>query len=139
METDRQEKRKGTMTRLKKLSKWIIAALPILVLGYFAFDKFVLPLRTQSEFTGTATLSWTTPTENEDDSPLINLAGFVIHCWNEADEYTHSIYVDDPGITSYIVGNLPPGVHFCAVKAVNTDGRVSALSNAVAKAVPNME
>ena len=127
------------MTRQKKVSRWIIIVLPALVLGYFVFDRIVLSPQQQVEFAGSATLSWTAPTENEDDSPLTNLAGFVIHCWNEADEYTHTIYVDDPGTTSYKVGNLSPGIHYCAVKAVNTDGGISTLSNAVAKTVPKME
>ena len=124
------------MTRQKKMSRWMIIVLPALVLGYFVFDRIVLSPQQQVEFAGSATLSWTAPTENEDNTLVTDLTGYVIYCWIEAGEYTHTIYVDDPEITSFKVDNLSPGTHHCAIKAVNSDGGESALSNAVAKTVP---
>ncbi len=124
------------MIRSKTLSKWIVIVLPALMLCYFAFDKLVLSPQRQAEITGSATLSWIAPTENEDDSPLTDLAGYVIHCWTQAGQHLNTIYVNDPGATSYAVENLSPGTYHCAVAAINADGVESALSNMLSKTVP---
>ena len=116
------------MSRMKKLSGWVLVGL--LVLGGYVFHMAVLfPDRS-------TTLSWTAPTENENDGPLTNLAGYIIHCWTETGQYSNTMYVDDPSTTSYEVKQLSPGEYFCAVTAISEDGGESALSNVVAKTIP---
>ena len=124
------------MNRLEKLSKWKVIVLAALVLGYFAFDKIVLSPQRQAESDGSVTLSWTAPTENEDNSPLADLAGYKIHYGTQAGQYSNMIYIDDPTTTSYKFNNLSPGIHYFAITAINIDGRESALSNMIAKTVP---
>ena len=124
------------MIRLEKLSKWIVIMLAALVLGYFAFDIVVLSPQRQAEFDGSVTLSWTAPTENEDNSPLTDLAGYVIHYGTHAGQYSNTIYLDDPETTGYKFENLSPGTYYFAVAAINTDGAESTLSDMIAKTVP---
>jgi len=124
------------MIRLEKLSKWIVIMLAALVLGYFAFDIVVLSPQRQAEFDGSVTLSWIAPTENEDNSPLTDLAGYVIHYGTHAGQYSNTIYLDDPETTGYKFENLSPGTYYFAVAAINTDGAESTLSDMIAKTVP---
>jgi hypothetical protein len=84
---------------------------------------------------GTATLSWVAPTANEDDSPLTDLAGYVIHCWNASGQHLEPVYVSDPEATRYEVRNLPPGRYHCAVAAINENGNESELSNMLSRTV----
>ena len=63
---------------MKKTPKWILIGLPVLVLGCVVLYKTVLVPD------GSTTLSWTAPIENEDNEPLIDLAGYNIHCWADA-------------------------------------------------------
>ena len=114
----------------KKPSKWILLVLPALVLGYFAFVKLMPP-----KYPGSATLTWTAPTENEDDSALDNLAGYNIHYGTRAGLYSDTIFVDNPYITSFKVENLPSGTYYFVVAARNSDGAESTLSNVVVKLV----
>ena len=104
--------------------------LPALLLGYLAFDKLVLTPD------GSTELSWTAPTEDENSSPLDDLAGYDVHCWDGASQYTITIHVEDPATTKYVIDGLAPGTYLCAVAAIDADGRESALSNVVAKTVP---
>jgi Fibronectin type III domain len=114
-----------------KLLKLIAIAIPVFFLGYFAVDKFVLSPHSP----GSTTLAWSAPTENEDDDPLNDLAGYVIHCWGEAAQNENTYRIDDPATTSYEINNLSPGTYYCALTAVNADGGESVLSNRVAKNV----
>ena len=82
---------------------------------------------------GPTTLTWTAPTEDENNEPLIDLAGFNIHCWT--DQFTNSFHIDDPETTSYVIEDLAPGTYYCAVSAINADGLESVLSNLVTKTV----
>ena len=124
------------MIRSRQLIKWTAIALSALVLGYIIFDKNVLPPQRQSENSGSATLSWAAPTENEDESSLTNLAGYVIHYTTPEGKYAESIYIDDPGTTTYTVENLTPGTYHFSISAVQSDGRESTLSNEMAKTIP---
>src|SRR5690606_32266329 len=45
---------------------------------------------------GAAELSWEAPTENEDGSPLTDLAGYKIYWGTQPDEYTNSVTIDNP-------------------------------------------
>ena len=124
------------MSRSKKLTIWAAILLPALILCYFAFDELGLLPKPPTEFTGSTTLSWVAPTENEDDSPLTDLTGYVIHCWAQTGQHLDPIFVNDPQATSYVVENLAPGTYLCAVAAINAGGITSALSNLQPQTVP---
>ena len=84
---------------------------------------------------GTLVLNWEAPTEREDDQPLENLSGYVIHCWAQAGAFEKTIYINDPAVTSYRLRNLKPGNYLCAMKSFDSEGVQSVLSNIVARTV----
>jgi hypothetical protein len=85
--------------------------------------------------TGSATLAWTPPTQNSDGSPLIDLAGYKVSWGSSEDDYSNSVSLDNPGLTSYVVEQLTPGTWYFAMKAVNAKGVESGDSNVASKAV----
>lgn len=122
------------MVHLVKLSKWMAITLAALVAGYFAVDRILLSPQKQAAFD--VTLSWTAPIENDDNSPLTDLAGYVIHYGTQAGEYSNQIVVNDPKATSYIIDDLSPGTYYFAITAINADGANSAPSNVIVKTFP---
>ncbi len=87
--------------------------------------------------TDTVTINWTPPTENTNDTPLTNLAGYNIHYGTSSGNLTNKISVSNPGIATYVVSNLAPGKYYFAVAAVNSSGTESALSAQVSATVTN--
>jgi hypothetical protein len=81
------------------------------------------------------TLSWYPPTQNADGSPLIDLAGYRIYVGRDPDELTRVITLNNPGLTRYVVENLSPATWHFAMTSVNSNGRESARSATVRKAV----
>ena len=124
------------MIHVERLSKWIAIVLIALVLGYFVFDNFVLSPQRQAVFHGSVTLSWAAPIENEDNSPLTDLAGYVIYYGTRAGQYSYRIHVDNPKTTGYKLENLSPGTYYFVMTAINTDGAESAMSDMIKKTVP---
>jgi hypothetical protein len=74
---------------------------------------------------GTATLSWTAPTENTNGSPLTDLAGYWISYGTSADNLTEKVQVDNPGIMTYVVSNLSPGTWFFSISAYSAADAIS--------------
>lgn len=85
--------------------------------------------------TGSATLSWTPPTENTDGSTLTDLASYRILYGRSAEQLDQSIDIGNPSISSYIVENLTAGAWYFAVVAVNSRGASSNPSNIASKTV----
>ena len=81
---------------------------------------------------GTATLSWQPPTENTDNTPLEDLAGFRIYYGTESGNYSESVDVG-AGVTEYVVENLSSGTWYFVVTAYNSLGIESAPSDEVSK------
>jgi hypothetical protein len=76
--------------------------------------------------TGSATLSWSAPTQNTDGSAINNLGGYVIYHGASPSALTSSVRISNPGISSYVLDNLATGMHYFAVAAFNTAGVESA-------------
>ena len=85
---------------------------------------------------GSATVSWSAPTQNTDGSALTNLAGFNIYYGTSATNLSQSVQITNPGLTIYALGNLAPGTWYFAVNAYTAAGAESALSNIASKAIP---
>lgn len=85
--------------------------------------------------TGTALLTWISPTENTDRTALTNLAGYRIHYGPSPTELSGVIDAMNAGLGSYTVERLPPGTWYFAVRAINAAGIVSDLSNVATKVV----
>jgi Putative Ig domain len=85
--------------------------------------------------TGSATLSWTPPTQNTDGSALTNLSGYRIYWGTSQNSLVNSVTVDNPGLSSYVVDQLTPATWYFAAAALNASGMESAPSNLASKTV----
>ena len=83
--------------------------------------------------TVSTTLSWTPPTENEDGTPLMDLAGYKLYWGTRSGIYDNSVTIDNPGLTTYVVENLAPGTYEFVATAYNTSGIESDYSNLATK------
>lgn len=84
---------------------------------------------------GSATLSWTAPTENTDGSTLSNLAGYRIRYGTSATALTQTIVISNASVTTYVVEDLAPSTWFFAVTAVTSTGTESIHSNVASKQI----
>ncbi|HEX9878392.1 MAG TPA: putative Ig domain-containing protein [Gammaproteobacteria bacterium] len=84
---------------------------------------------------GTATLSWAAPTENTDGGPLLDLAGYRIHWGQSSGNYSQTVDVMNPGITTYVVDNLTGGTYYFVATAIRAGGLESAFSNEASKTI----
>ncbi len=84
---------------------------------------------------GSVTLAWQPPTENTNGTALTNLAGFNIHYGTQSENYTSTIQIANPGVTRYVVEDLPAGTYYFAVTAYTTAGEDSAYSPQVSATV----
>jgi hypothetical protein len=78
---------------------------------------------------GSVTLSWLAPTENEDGSPLDDLAGYRIYYGETSGAYDKTITVNGQGQTNYVVEGLLPRTYYFAVTAYTSSGLESGYSN----------
>ncbi len=85
--------------------------------------------------TGSATLSWTPPTENTDGTALTDLAGYRIYWGTTVGSYPNSLTIDNPGITTYVVENLAPGSYAFVATSINADGVESGYSAPATRSV----
>ena len=90
----------------------------------------------QALATGSATLSWTAPTQNTDGTPLTNLSGFKVYWGPAAGNYPNSVTLNNPGLSTYVVDSLGPGTYFFAATALSSSGAESALSTPATKTIP---
>jgi hypothetical protein len=84
---------------------------------------------------GSATLSWSAPTENEDGTTLTDLAGYKLYWGTTPGTYTDSATIDNPSITTYVVDNLAPGTYEFVATAYNADGVESRFSGTATKVI----
>jgi hypothetical protein len=84
---------------------------------------------------GSVTIAWDPPTENTNGTALTNLAGFNIHYGTQSENYTNTIQITNPGVTRYVVENLPAGTYYFAVTAYTTVGEDSAYSPQVSATI----
>ncbi|MGB8328245.1 MAG: putative Ig domain-containing protein [Steroidobacteraceae bacterium] len=86
--------------------------------------------------TGSATLSWTPPTQNSDGTPLTNLAGYRIYEGPSTSALARTADVANAGLTTYLVANLASGTHYFSVTAYNSAGMESNFSPIGSKTIP---
>jgi hypothetical protein len=80
---------------------------------------------------GGLTLSWDAPDENTDGSALTNLAGYRLYYGTSADDLNRVIEIPGVGMTTYDVDDLTGGTYYFSIRAYNSTGAESALSNIV--------
>jgi hypothetical protein len=77
---------------------------------------------------GSASLSWTAPTENTNGTALTDLAGYTISYGTSPSDMSQTVQVATSSATSYVVGNLSSGTYYFTIAANATDGTHSAES-----------
>jgi len=92
-------------------------------------------LQVEQVGTGSATLSWTPPTENTDGSALTDLAGYKIYYGRSPDSLDRVVDVTSAGMTSYVVENLTPATWYFSMTSYNASRVESTKSEAVSKTV----
>jgi hypothetical protein len=85
--------------------------------------------------TGAATLQWSAPTQNTDGSALTNLAGYRIYYGTNSSSLTQSVTINTVGTTTYVLGNLGSGTWYFGMRAFNSSGAESAMSNIASKTI----
>ena len=81
------------------------------------------------------TLSWDAPMQNSDGSTLADLRGYKIYYGDKSGDYSTVIEVANPGLTTYVVQNLPSGTYYFALTDYNSQGMESSLTSEVSVAV----
>ena len=84
---------------------------------------------------GSVTLSWMPPTENDDGSTLRDLAGYRIYVGQSANALNRVIPLNNAGLTRYVIEDLSPARWHFAMTSVNSRGRESQRSATVSKEV----
>jgi len=102
-------------------------------IGPFTID--VTAPTTTPPSTGSATLSWTAPTENTNGTALTDLAGYIIRYGTSLDAMTHSIKVDSAKTTAYEISNLAPGTYYFEVIAYTSVGTQGVPSDIASKTI----
>lgn len=85
---------------------------------------------------GSASLSWTAPTQNEDGTQLTDLAGYKLYWGTTPGSYPNSATIDNPTVTTYLVENLSPGTYEFVATSYNASGVESRFSGTATKVVP---
>ncbi len=85
---------------------------------------------------GSATLSWTAPTQNEDGTQLTDLAGYKIYWGTTSGNYPNSATINNPSVTTYLVESLSPGTYEFVATSFNAAGIESRQSGTATKVIP---
>jgi hypothetical protein len=96
---------------------------------------FSLTVTEPQPSTGSATVSWTAPTERTDGTPLTSISGFKLYYGRNSSNLEQVVNLGS-GITTYHVENLEQGTWYFAVSAIDGDGIESARSSMVSKTIP---
>jgi len=70
---------------------------------------------------GSTTLSWVPPTTYDDGTPL-KVTGYRIYWGLSEGHYPHSVTLDNPGLTRYVVEQLDPAKWYFVATALSADG-----------------
>lgn len=84
---------------------------------------------------GTATVSWTPPSQRTDGSTLTNLAGYRIRYGTSASALTQTINLPGASLTRYMVEGLTSGTWHFGVVAYDSAGQESEMSNLASKQI----
>jgi len=84
---------------------------------------------------GTALLSWTPPTENTDNSPLTDLAGYKIYYGTSPATYSNTEIINNPGLTSFLIENLASADWYFVMTSFNSSGIESSYSTEISKTI----
>jgi hypothetical protein len=86
--------------------------------------------------TGSATLDWTTPTQNTNGTPLVNLAGYRIYYGTSSSNLNQTVQINNPSVNTYMLNGLAPGIWYFSMVDYTSDGTESAFTNSASKTIP---
>ena len=72
-------------------------------------------------------LSWAAPTQNEDGSPLTDLAGYRIRYGERSGSYSTTVALTNPGLASHFLDGLVPSTYYFVISAYNARGEENPL------------
>jgi hypothetical protein len=85
-------------------------------------------LPSQPAPSGAITISWQAPLTNADGSTLTDLAGYQIHYGTGITAMDQVVRVPTPGLTNYVIDNLPAGTYYFSITSYTAAGAESAAS-----------
>lgn len=100
-----------------------------------SLSPFSITVAQTAPTSGSASITWTIPTQNTDGTPLTDLAGFKVMYGTSPVELTQTVTVSDPTSTSYVLNNLSSGTWYFAVVSVNSAGVESSPTNVASKTI----
>jgi hypothetical protein len=84
---------------------------------------------------GAATVSWTAPTQNENGTPLTNLAGFRVYYGTSGVSLSQKVEIPGTATTTIVIENLAVGTWYFGVTAYTATGAESAVSEIKSKVI----
>ena len=96
---------------------------------------FTITAQAVQTVAGSATISWTPPISNTDNSPLTNLAGYRIYYGTSSGNLTQVLDLPNPGISIGVVENITPGRWYFAVTSYNSSDVESERSSVTSKMI----
>ena len=123
----------NSVTRLDAFSITVLASAPAAQAAPVVVAK-AQPEPAPAPKANVAALTWTPPTQNNDGSPLDNLASYRLYYGTSASQLSTVITIDK-GQTAYTVSDLKPATYYFSLSAVNAIGLESALSDVRSKSI----
>ncbi len=90
-------------------------------------------IEVQAVARGSVVLNWNPPTTRVNGTAIGGLQGYRIFYGRESGVYENNITVNNGGLTTYTIDNLPGGTYYLAMTAIDLDNRESNLSYEVVK------
>jgi len=89
----------------------------------------------ETNTTSDITLSWASPTEREDNTPLTlsEIAGYKVYYGTTSGQYNNSTIINSGDTTSYLFEAFASDTYYFAITTLDTDGRESQKSTEVQK------
>lgn len=84
---------------------------------------------------GSATLTLLAPATNTDGTAFTDLTAFKLYFGTTRGNYPNEIWIDNPGISDYVVENLAPATYYFVATAINSSGMESSYSNEITRIV----
>jgi hypothetical protein len=100
-----------------------------------SLPPFTLDVASGAAVSGSATVQWLPPTTLTDGAAFTNPAGYRIYYGPDATAFTSVVTLENAGLTSFTIDDLPSGTYFFAVTALDSAGNESLLSNVATKTI----
>jgi hypothetical protein len=96
---------------------------------------FAITVKSAAPVVGSADLTWTAPTRNEDGTALTNLAGYKVRYGTSPGALSQSVTVANPAATGTSIGGLAAGTWYFTVASYTNTGAESAPIGPVYKTI----